>query len=505
MFILRSCALTRPWEIIDVRRLAVASSFWLCIAVAGTASPQPPSCEHPILGEIAGRIDPVALHTVLARLVGFGTRQTASATTSATRGIGAARRWVTSRFEEIGRECGGCLRIDDVPSIVSGERLPKPTKIVDVLGIQRGTSDPGRVVVISAHLDSRVSDVMNATADAPGADDDGSGVAAVIESARVLSHYRFAATIVYAVLSGEEQGLYGGKLLAATARARGWRVEAQLNNDIIGNIHGESGVIDNTHVRIFSEGTKSTETPQQAARRRYNGGELDSPSRNLSRYMAHLAFRVLTNLKVRMIYRTDRYQRGGDQVPMLAAGYPAVRVTEAAENYTRQHQDVRVENGIAYGDALAGVDFAYLAQVTRLNAITLASLAWAPPPPTTVSIAGAVTPNTTVSWSRVPGAAGYRVWWRQTTAPQWRFSRWAGDAAGLTLGDVSIDDYFFGVSAVSADGFASPIEFPGPAGSFFEARAAARAGAQRRTRKPSARAISPRSSIGAEQAVPLHR
>jgi Peptidase family M28 len=455
-------------------RRAAAGLVCLCalpLACGATAVPPAtaraaPGTDHPALAEIAADVDPGALRATDARLVAFGTRHTASETASSTRGIGAARRWVASRFAGIAASCGGCLAVERVPQVVTGERLAKPTRIVDVLAVQRGDGDPGRVLVISAHLDSRVSDVMNATADAPGADDDGSGVAAVLEAARVLSRRRFAATIVYAVLSGEEQGLYGGKLLAATAVARGWRVEAQLNNDIVGNIHGESGVIDNTSVRVFSEGTKSTETPEQAAARRFNGGEVDSPSRNLARYIARLAPEVLTNFRVRMIYRTDRFHRGGDQEPMLAAGFPAVRVTEAAENYTRQHQDVRVANGIAYGDVLAGVDFAYLAQVTRLNAITLASLAWAPAPPGDVRIAGAVSPDTTVRWAPVPAAAGYRVWWRDTTAARWTDSRWAGDRTSLDLRGVVIDDYFFGVSSVSADGFESPVEFPGPAGSF---------------------------------------
>lgn len=436
------------------------------VAPTPTAAAGAPSADHPQLAEIAARVDPQALRAVIDRLVGFGTRHTASDAISDTRGIGAARRWVRSRFEEISRICGGCLSVEAVQATVSGERLTQPTRIVDVLGIQRGTGDPGRVVLISGHLDSRVSDVMNATSDAPGADDDGSGVAAVIEAARVLSRYRFAATIVYAVLSGEEQGLYGGKLLAETAESRGWRVEAQLNNDIVGNIHGQGGVIDNTHVRVFSEGTRSTETPAEAQQRRYNGGEVDSPARNLARYIARLAPQVLTNFRVRMIYRTDRFHRGGDQVPMLAAGFPAVRLTEACENYTRQHQDVRVADGIAYGDVIGGVDFAYLAQVARLNAITLASLAWAPAPPAQVAIAGAVSPDTTVSWGRVPGAVGYRVWWRETTAPQWTDNRWAGDATSLNLAGVNIDDEYFGVAAVSADGYASPIEYPGAAGAF---------------------------------------
>ena len=436
------------------------------------ADSQAPSGDHPLLRQIAGDVSPDELHATIEHLVGFGTRHTLSDTTSQTRGIGAARRWVRARFEAIAAACGGCLRVETPADVVSGERVPKPTEIMDVLAIQPGTSDANRVVVISGHLDSRVSDVMNATSDAPGANDDGSGVAEVIEAARVLSRHRFAATIVYAVLQGEEQNLYGGALLAKYAKAQGWQVEADLNNDIDGNIHGLGGVIDNTHVRVFSEGTKATETPGQADRRRYNGGEVDSPSRQLARYIDGLADRYLTNLSVRMVYRTDRFSRGGDQVRMLEAGYPAVRVTEAVENYTRQHQDLRTEGGVAYGDVISGVDFPYLAQVTRLNAISLAALASAPAPPLEVKIEGAVSPDTKVSWTASPGAAGYQVWWRDTTGPRWRFSRWAGDTASLTLKDVVIDDWFFGVSAVSADGWESPVEFPGPAGAFFAAPAA---------------------------------
>jgi hypothetical protein len=312
-----------------------------------------------------------------------------------------------------------------------------------------------------------VTDIMNSTSDAPGANDDASGVAAAMEAARVLSRFKFPATIVYAALSGEEQGLYGGKVLADYAKAQGWQVEANLNNDIIGNSHGESGAHDNTTVRVFSEGTKAVETPQQANRRRYNGGEVDSPSRNLARFMADLADRHLTNLRVEMVYRTDRYGRGGDQVEFLNAGFPAVRVTEAHENYTRQHQDLRVENGIHYGDTIDGVDFSYLAQVTRLNVVTLAALAAAPAPPKGVSIEGAVTPHTTVKWQPVPGAAGYRVWWRGTTDARWRHHREVpAGTTQLQLKNVVIDDWFFGVSALSTDGMASPVVFPGDAGSF---------------------------------------
>jgi Peptidase family M28 len=450
-----------------MRRWAATLAIALC---AGSASAQTPAAtDQQLLHQVAGEVSQDRLHATIERLVGFGTRHTASDTRSNTRGIGAARRWVASEFGAMATACGGCLEIATPSETISGtDRLPGPTEVVDVLAIQRGTGDPNRVIVISGHLDSRVGDVMDARSPAPGSNDDGSGTAAVIEAARVLSQHRFQATLVYAVLSGEEQGLHGGKILADYARAQGWRVEADLNNDIVGNTEGMSGVRDNTHVRVFSEGTRAVETPEEANRRRYNGGEVDSPSRNLARYIDRLADQYLTNLDVVMVYRTDRYSRGGDQVRMLEAGYPAVRFTEATENYNRQHQALRTENGIRYGDTIDGVDFPYLAQVARLNIVTMAALASAPPPPSGVAIAGNVSPDTTVSWRAVEGAADYRVWWRSTTDPQWRFSRNAGaDATQMVLPGVVIDDWFFGVSAISADGFESPIVFPGAPGAFF--------------------------------------
>ena len=419
------------------------------------------------LRELADQISADELHATIAKLVGFGTRHTLSDTKSDKRGIGAARRWVKSKFETYSKDCGGCLQIETpTQTFNDGKRIPQPTEVMDVIAIQRGTGDPNRVVLITGHIDSRVTDVMNAKSDAPGANDDGSGTAAVIEAARVLSQRKFAATIVYAVLSGEEQGLYGGKVLADYAKQQGWQVEADLNNDIVGNTHGQDGVDDNTVVRVFSEGTKSGETLEQAKYRRYHGGEVDSPSRNLARHLADLAEKYLTNFRVRLVYRTDRYGRGGDQVPFLEADFPAVRVTEAHENYTRQHQDLRTEKGIRYGDTIDGVDFAYLAQVTRLNVVGLATMAVAPAPPAGVDIDGAVSSDTTIHWQSVAGAAGYRIWWRDTTAPQWQHSRWVGDATKATLKNVVVDDAFFGVSAVSSDGYASPVVFAGPSGSF---------------------------------------
>jgi Zn-dependent M28 family amino/carboxypeptidase len=422
--------------------------------------------DHPVLREIAAQVDPAQLHATIEKLVSFGTRHTLSDTTSPDRGIGAARTWVKSRFEAISKECGGCLTVVTPAQTVSGKRVPTPTEVMDVLAVLKGTEEPQRVIVIAGHLDSRVTDVMNATADAPGANDDASGVAAAIEAARVLSHHKFRATLVFAALSGEEQGLLGGKVLADYAKEQGWQVEADLNNDIVGNVQGEDGVVDNTHVRVFSEGTKAVETVKQANQRRYSGGEVDSPSRNLARYMDGISTRYLDNFSVRMVYRTDRFGRGGDQVPLLEAGFPAVRVTEAHENYTRQHQDLRTEGGVRYGDTIDGVDFPYLAQVTRLNALTMASLAWAPAPPSDVKAEGAVKHDTTLSWAKAPGAVGYRAWWRDTLAPTWQHDRWAGDVTTVTLPNVVIDDWFFGVSAVSKDGYASPVVYPGPAGSF---------------------------------------
>jgi hypothetical protein len=421
---------------------------------------------------IAAAVKPGELRSTIERLVGFGTRHTLSDTRSDTRGIGAARRWVQARFAQISGDCGGCLEIVTPSQTVSGPgpRIPKPTEVVNVVAIQRGSGDPKRMILVTGHLDSRVTDIMNAESDAPGADDDASGVAAVIEAARVLSQRKLRATLVYGVLSGEEQGLYGGKILADYARAQGWQVQANLNNDIVGNSRGQDGVRDNTTVRVFSEGTKATETQAQANRRRYNGGEVDSPSPNIARYMAALAERHLTNLRVRMVYRTDRFGRGGDQVAFLDAGIPAVRVTEAHEDYTRQHQDVRTVDGVAYGDTIDGVDFDYLAQVTRLNLVTLASMANAPPPPTGVAIEGAVQPDTTLRWESKPGQAGYRVWWRNTTDPQWTHQRAVPraprDPQVVVLRNIVIDDWFFGVSAVSADGYESPVVFPGDPGSF---------------------------------------
>lgn len=451
-----------------ITRACALGTFLAAVAMLSALSAAS-AVEQPVLRDIASSSDPAQVQASVQALVGFGTRHTLSDTTSNKRGIGAARRWVQARFEQIGRDCSGCLSIVTPSQSVTGTRVPKPTAIVDVVAIQRGSSDPERVVILTGHIDSRVTDVLNATADAPGADDDASGVAAVIEAARILSRYKFPATIVYGVLSGEEQGLYGGKVLADYAKAQGWRVEADLNNDIVGGTRGMNGVVDNTRLRLFSEGTRDTETAEAAKQRRFEGGENDSASRNVARYAKQLAETYLPNWTVALVYRLDRFGRGGDHSAFNALGYPAVRFTENSENYRHQHQDVRTEGGVEFGDTIAYVDFPYLAKVAATNAIAAASMASAPPPPANVKIGGAVTADTKLSWSAAPGspAAGYRVHWRDTTEPAWTHSRDAGSAESLTLVNVAIDDFAFGASSVSADGFESPVVFPGAAGAFW--------------------------------------
>lgn len=428
---------------------------------------QAAAAEDPRIHEIVGAVSPARIEADIRALVGFGTRHTTSDTLSATRGIGAARRWIHAEFERISAACGGCLEVRYQADLVRGDprsRIRRDVWVVNVIAIQRGTTDPARMVVMSGDIDSRVTDVLNDTADSPGANDNASGVAGVLEAARVLSRYRFDGSILYAALSGEEQGLNGGAGLAAYAKAQGWDLEAVINNDMIGNIEGITGVIDNTTARVFAPGIPADADAATLRRFLYSGGELDVPSRQLARYIDRTADRYVPNLDVQVIYRLDRFGRGGHHTPFFTQGFPAVRLMEARENYDRQHQDLRVENGIAYGDVLEGVNFPYAAKMTGLNAAVLAGLAWAPAAPDSVSVRGAVSPHTTLRWaaSRAPDIAGYRVYWRESTAPTWQFSRWAGNVTEITLENVIIDDYFFGVAAVDREGHESLVVFPFP-------------------------------------------
>ncbi|MEX0661459.1 MAG: M28 family metallopeptidase [Balneolaceae bacterium] len=429
---------------------------------------------QPFLKQLADTVSADRLEEDIRILAGFDNRHTMSDTTSDTHGIGAARRWIKEEFEAISEECGGCLEVMYVSGEVGGEnRIPDPVNIVNVVAVQRGTSDPDRVVMMSGDIDSRASDVMDAETDSPGANDNASGMAGTIEAARVLSQHEFPGTIVYAGLSGEEQGLFGGQILAEYAIDNDWRIKAVLNNDMIGNIEGINGVINNTTARVFSEGTRANETEREGNIRRFTGGEVDSPSRNLARYIHTMGHHYIDNLDVMMIYRLDRFGRGGHHRPFNDVGFPAVRVMETNEHYDRQHQDIRVEDGIEYGDVIEGVDFDYAAKLTALNIVSLAGMAKAPNPPVNVEISGAVRPSTTLSWDALnhgqnPQLEGYKVYWRLTTSPVWTNARPAGNGTEFTLENIVIDNYYFGVSSVSEDGYESPVVFPGPNGSFGE-------------------------------------
>jgi len=431
--------------------------------------------------EIANAASAERIEADVRTLAGFGTRHTLSETESDDRGIGAARRWIKAEFEKISAECGGCLEVIEVSDVVFGQtRIPGRVEIVNILAIQRGTLDPNRMVMMSGDIDSRVTDPLDYENDSPGANDNASGMAGVIEAARVLSKRTFPGTIVYAGLSGEEQGLFGGYIVARHATENGWNLKAVLNNDMIGNIAGIDGVIDNTVARVFSEGTRYVETPEEARARRFTGGEVDSPSRNVARYVDRQADKYMTNLDVMMIYRLDRFGRGGHHRPFNEAGYPGVRIMEAHEHYDRQHQDIRTEDGRHYGDTVEHVDFDFNAKLTNLNMTVLAELAAAPPIPADVAIEGAVRPSTTLKWKRPSGKAaenlaGYRVWWRLTDENQWSRSRFVGDVEEFTLENIVIDNYYFGVSAVAKDGAETPVVFPGAAGSFggYEASSSA--------------------------------
>jgi Zn-dependent M28 family amino/carboxypeptidase len=426
------------------------------------------------LHEIAKAVSAKNIEQDIKTLVSFGTRHTLSETESDTRGIGAARRWIKSEFDKISSQCGDCLEVFYQSEVISGERrIPNPTEVVSVIAIQRGSTDPNRYVLMSGDIDSRVSDVMDFTSDSPGANDNASGVAGTLEAARVLTKYKFNGSIVYAALAGEEQGLFGGRILAEYAQENNWQLKAVLNNDMIGNIEGINGVINNTTARIFAEGTRQTETDQEARLRRFTGGEVDSPSRNLARYIDLIADRYIENLDTMVIYRLDRFRRGGHHRPFNDLGFAGVRIMETNEHYDRQHQDLRTENGIAYGDTIDGVDFDYAAKLTSLNAVSLASMSWAPKPPIEVAISGAVQPSTSLSWKALskeenPQLKGYRIYWRYTDAPQWQFSRYVGNVTTATLENIVIDNYFFGVASVSTDGYESPVVYPGAAGAFGE-------------------------------------
>jgi len=408
--------------------------------------------------------DAARLKATVERLVSFGTRHTLSSATDPRRGIGAARAWGKAEFEKISKGCGGCMSVETVADRFTGPRAPDGVEVVDVLAIQKGSGDPNEVVIVAGHIDSRVTDVMNITSDAPGANDNASGTALVIEAARVLAGQKFNGTIVYALLSGEEQGLWGGKLLASTAKARGWHVRAMLNNDIVGNTVGQNGQVVADRVRVFSEGIRAGDDAKANMTRRAIGGEDDGPSRALAKAIDGIAqANPKIGLEVLAVRRFDRFGRGGDHSPFLDLGFPAVRFSVGIENYDRQHQDLRTENGRVYGDTVDGMDFPYLAKVTALNVATLRRLADAPAAPATVSLDGALSMDTRVFWDAVPGATAYKVYWRRADKQDWSDSRVVTGGTQTVLKDIVVDDHFIGVAAVAKDGAESLVTFGGMA------------------------------------------
>jgi len=417
------------------------------------------------IDSIISQVSKERLQKDIEKLVTFGTRHTLSDTVSQTRGIGAARRWIKSEMDNISAACNNCLEVSyHKGEVKAGEsrRIPNDTWIVNVMAIKRGKLYPNRYIIMSGDIDSRVSDPLDATSDSPGANDNASGMAGVIEAARVLSKYEFPMSIIFVGLSGEEQGLFGGKFLAADAKETEWDIIGVLNNDMIGNISGIDGVIDNTSFRVFSEPIPPNPNERELIWNRFYGGEVDGPSRQLARYVDATTEKYMPHMDAIMIYRLDRFGRGGHHRPFNDAGFPGVRIMETHENYDMQHQDIREEDGISYGDVIEGVNFQYAADLTTVNAICLASIAWAPSPPGLVMIGGAVQPSTRLLWDPIddPNLLGYKVYWRNTTSAQWEYSKWVGNETDVTLKNIVIDNYLFGVSSVNKQGNESIVTYP---------------------------------------------
>lgn len=421
----------------------------------------------PRIADALKQVSPQRIQATVEKLVSFQTRATISAQDPASiasgRGIGAAREWIRSEFERYSQECGGCLDVKtDAFTEAPAERIPQPTQISNVYVVLRG-SDPGnakRIVLVTGHYDSRNSGALDATAPAPGANDDASGTAVSLECARVLSKMKFSATIIFLTVAGEEQGLNGSRHFAKMAKELGWNIEAVLNNDIIGGDRNPQQ--DANLVRVFSEGVPVAATDADLRLIRNLGGENDSASRQLARYVAEVGRAYQTGVDPFLVYRLDRYLRGGDHLSFNQQGYAAVRFTEFREDYNHQHQNVRTENGVEYGDLPRFVNFDYVAAVARLNAATLASLASAPAPPGKVRLLTKDLENdSTITWDPSPGASEYEVLWRATYSPEWEHVQSAGNVTRTTIHQ-SKDNVIFAVRAVDKDGHRSLAVVPSP-------------------------------------------
>lgn len=421
---------------------------------------------NPQIEKIVSEISAKNIAASMRKLVSFGTRHTMSSQEDPNRGIGAARRWIKAEMDRYSLESGGKLIVTEDEFVQpAGGRISKETKLVNVVATLPGTQaeSKDRIYVVSGHYDSICSPGSDAECDAPGASDDASGTAAVMEMARVMSKYQFDATLVFMTVPGEEQGLLGAAHWAEEAKKKNLNIAAMFTNDIIGNTFGGNGVRDNRRVRLFSEGVPTTETEAEARIRQSNGGENDGPSRQLARYIKEIGERYVPNFEVTMVFRRDRYGRGGDHNAFLQRGFTAVRFTEPNEDFTRQHQKVREENGIKYGDVFEMADPVYTAQVARINASAMASLALAPAAPTGVQFkTGRQEYDTTVAWqaNKETDIAGYRIVWRETYQPFWQRSIEIGNVAEFVMKGLSKDDYFFAVQAIDKDGNASVPSFP---------------------------------------------
>jgi hypothetical protein len=453
----------------STRRTFLAASA--AAAATGIAAPAHASGRHHVdpdreLKDILRKIDAKRIEATVRRLVAFGTRHTLSAQDDPVRGIGAARDWIFDELTHYAAASDGNMTVE-LQSFVQpvSSRIPAPTTITNVVATLKGSQNPERIYVVTGHYDSRVTDVMNATSDAPGADDDASGVAVIMELARVMATHRPEATIVFAAVAAEEQGLYGSDHLAQSFKDRNADVQAMFSNDIVGTGNAHDGTPNDPRtVRLFVEGVPTSETPAQTAVRKSVGGENDGPSRQLGRFVESVAENPETGMKVRVIWRRDRYLRGSDHISFLLRGYPAARFTEPRENFAHEHQDVRVEDGVQYGDLIEFCDFPYMSRVAKVNAATLWNLAQAPGTPRGVVIdTTQLTNATTLRWTLGTEAdlAGYEVVWRETTAPDWQHTIKAGKVNTVTI-DLSKDNVFFGVRAVDANGHRSPVAAPQP-------------------------------------------
>ncbi len=418
------------------------------------------------LRAILAEVDQANIRAIVEKLVSFGTRHTLSSQDDPERGIGAARDWIFDELSRYAQRSRGRMTVEKQTYVQEPvpPRIPAPTTITNVLATLHGSRHPDRVYVVSGHYDSRVSDVMNSTSDSPGADDDASGVAVAMELARVMATRRPEATIVFAAVAGEEQGLHGARHMARQFQAAGVDVQGMFTDDIVGSSTADDGTRDERSVRLFAEGVPTDESAEEAATRRSVGGENDSPARQLARFVTEVADNDQTGMNVRVVYRRDRYLRGGDHIPFLELGYPAARFTEPNEDYAHQHQDVRVEDGKQYGDLVEFCDFAYIARVARVNGATLWSLANAPGTPKNAKILTAeLTNDTELTWDANPETdlARYEVVWRPTLQDDWTHVIDAGKATTSRI-NLSKDNAFFGVRAVDRQGHRSPVAFPVP-------------------------------------------